>query len=119
MHISDEEGCCGILILNGVGYSDTDDGAEALVKELNRVVLRNGPYGQLVTKNLTDNQLSYSAMKEVFLPEIFKRGWRLVTRFRNPNSGNIVNVFHYTAAKRVAKLHNKYRPANVGNQRST
>ena len=118
MYIGSEEYCCGIFILNQVGSSNTELGAEGLITEMSSILEDVSP-GMLVTMTLTDRQLSHGAMKKYFLPAIFDMGWTLVTRFRNPNSGNTVNVFHLVtkdSALRKGRLHRKYPPANQGKQ---
>ena len=119
MFISTEEECCGIGIFNDVGSVSTKRDVETMLHNMS-VCLNNAVRpGQLVTMTLTDRQLSPGAMKKYFLPALFDRGWTLVTRFRNPNSGNTVNVFHLVtkdSALRKGRLHRKYPPSNQGKQ---
>lgn len=109
---SDRAGCCGI---KHIGYVGGSREPEYVDEKLRRVRdYTQCSRGVLLTMALTNQQLSHKPMKEVFLPGIIDMGWELVTRFRNPNSGNIVNVFHYTSALRTGKLNRKYKPANTG-----
>jgi len=118
MFIDSVEECCGISILNQVGYARAKPEVENMLLRMS-VCLEDVTLGMLVTMTLTDSQLRPSAMKKYFLPAIFDMGWTLVTRFRNPNSGNTVNVFHLVtkdSALRKGRLHRKYPPSNQGKQ---
>jgi hypothetical protein len=106
-------GCCGITHLEGfLAYP-----IEETLKQLNRKMeLFNGPrrywrrntgqkdFNVALECVLTDQQLSgkrrYSYQAEgtgtTWKEELDKRGFKLVFRFKNQNSGNYCNVFYYT-----------------------
>jgi hypothetical protein len=48
-------------------------------------------FNVLLEAVLTDDQMANG-----WAPELKQRGWKLVTRFFNSNSGNYCNVLHYT-----------------------
>lgn len=54
----------------------------------------------LFTAVLTDQQLTNN---EDLVRLLKKKGFTLVNRFRNLNSGNICNVFHYTQRKSLSR----------------
>lgn len=85
--------CCGIN--HSVGYSFGGN-AERIRREIrgDKIGLANGMLLEVV---VTDPQL---ISQPCLGPILAEEGFQLVTRFKNPNSPNIVNVFHYTAARR-------------------
>lgn len=87
--ISDHGGaCCGIRHLVGFGPYDT---AEDILVQLAKT--RQGDdKGMLVEAVVTNSQLN---RYRNIAPALRDAGFKLVTRFKNPNSGNVCNVFHY------------------------
>ena len=111
----DSGGCCGIKHLCRVGGAMNTETAQTKLDVLDSIVANRANNGVLITMSLTNQQLALKGTREVFVPGIKERGWQLVTRFLNPNSGNIVNVFHYTSNLRTAKVRNlPFRPCNQG-----
>lgn len=77
------------ILANYTGrYSDSADGCdcEFCVKERERMKTFNA----LLEAVLVDEQMF------TWAPELRKRGFRLVNRFFNSNSGNYCNVLHFT-----------------------
>jgi len=110
---ADSAGCCGIRHIGRFGSSVGRSGStnERIVKLIQDHV--NGD-GLLYTISLTNNQLRSRSGEVMKL--LMKEGWVLVTRFRNPNSDNIVNVFHYSRDLRTTRCQQLglKAPANQG-----
>lgn len=85
--------CCGIN--HSVGYS-LGGNAEIIRREI-RGDKAGLAHGMLLEVVVTDPQL---IRQPCLGPILAEEGFKLVTRFKNPNSSNIVNVFHYTTARR-------------------
>lgn len=80
--------CCGMRHLAGFNAQDNE--------ETIRTALASAwvPRGVLVEAVLTNAQCNQNHLRHI--PEALQRiGFKLVSRFKNPNSGNICNVFHY------------------------
>ena len=56
-----------------------------------------GNFGHLIEVALTDSQM------EVWAPTLKKKGFKLAHRFRNSNSGNVVNVLTYATRRAGVK----------------
>ena len=90
-------GCCGIRHIQGFGSIDYASMAEAFVKEFKDLMepfTRPG-CNLLVEAVLTDRQMVSGWAK--VLKDF---GFRHVSRFKNSNSHNYVNVLHFTRSKR-------------------
>jgi len=86
-------GCCGINYMSGFGLATTADEIRALLAQTRQQQTR----GILVEAVVTNGQLQAypnvgRALKET--------GFNLATRFQNPHSSNICNVFHYNRVPR-------------------
>lgn len=82
--------CCGMHHLYGFYRTET-------VEDIQRRLLGLPRQGMTVEIILTNSQLGkMSSLGK----NIQKVGFRLVNRFKNPNSGAICNVFHYTPRAR-------------------
>lgn len=81
--------CCGMRHLYGFRATDTEDSLRTMVANCypaNR--------GGIIEAVMTNAQCRSRATGHI--PEALQRiGFKLVSRFKNPNSGNICNVFHY------------------------
>lgn len=81
--------CCGMRHLRGFNANDTE---ERLRREVENCYPANR--GGLIEAVLTNSQCNSPGTRHI--PEALQRiGFKLVSRFKNPNSGNICNVFHY------------------------
>lgn len=81
--------CCGMRHLRGFCGADTEQSLRTQVENCypaNR--------GGIIEAVLTNKQCNATSTRHI--PEALQRiGFKLVSRFKNPNSGNICNVFHY------------------------
>jgi len=94
-HISGHGGhCCGIRHLHNFGVGDTKESIQRLI---DAHTTQHRTQGYLVEAVITNFQCRY-------LPDLAKNlqevGFKLVSRFKNPNSSNICNVFHLNVAPR-------------------
>ena len=87
--------CCGIRHICGFGSARYD---LTKFKADMAPFMRPRSWGLLVEAVLTDDQ-----MENGWAPVLKDTGFKLVNRFRNGNSGNHVNVLHYTRVQRVRK----------------
>lgn len=85
--------CCGINHISGFGAATTKQDIVNALANTRQYERR----GQLVEAVLTNRQLNSNPHLGQILDET---GFKLVSRFQNPNSGNICNVFHYNKAPR-------------------
>lgn len=88
--------CCGIRHVSN--FSPLP--GRVTKEDLERVVAQTQQYakkGMLVEAVLTNGQLNANPELGKILDET---GFKLVSRFQNPNSNNICNVFHYNKAPR-------------------
>jgi hypothetical protein len=102
------EGCCGNYIAFNFGANHTaaaERELEALMAGREGDVRRRNPEhnvrrrdGQQVANVLTEAVLTDEQMR-TWAPVLCRKGWRLVTRFLNSNTGNMVNVLHYSAKR--------------------
>lgn len=84
--------CCGVMHVFDFHRHTTP---EEIRKSINKVKRVRGKKSSLLIEIvLTDNQLTYPNLRSV----IERANFRLVSRFKNPNSGNICNVFHWNRA---------------------
>ena len=95
MYTEEDTSCCGISYLHYFPSRVTEQTLAAFNRQFEDFT--KAPVNRLVACSLTDTQM------KVWAPELQKRGFRLVTRFKNSNSGNYVNVLHYTRLKRCRK----------------
>lgn len=80
--------CCGMRHLAGFNSRDTE---ESIREEVRKAMAARAGVVEVV---LTNRQCREARTQHI--PEILQRvGFKLVSRFKNPNSGNICNVFHY------------------------
>lgn len=85
--------CCGMRHI--WGFHDRETKAE-LQRHL-ADTKQHPTQGMLVEVVLTNAQCRRNPNHPKWLQEL---GFKLVSRFKNPNSGNICNVFHYNKAPR-------------------
>lgn len=83
-------GCCGARHLWGFIGDETVDDIKGLVGTGSR---QGSVRSMNVEAIITNRQCRYHPSLPINLQ---KAGFRLVSRFNNPNTGNICNVFHYT-----------------------
>lgn len=84
MYVRDHGGgCCGIRHITGFGLISPTS-----VRSLDDCI-KQVQANRLMEVTLIDSQLKR------WWPELRKRGFRQVTRFRNSNSGNNVTVLHF------------------------
>lgn len=81
-------GCCGINHISGFGGGETKEHLLALIGTESRRRTRS----MILEVVLTNGQCKQYPNHPKWLQEL---GFKLVSRFCNPNSGNICNVFHY------------------------
>jgi len=81
--------CCGINNIYGFGATETKERIQSLINISERNRRSRGMVFEVV---LTNQQCKNYPDHPKWLQEL---GFKLVTRFINPNSGNICNVFHY------------------------
>jgi len=86
-------GCCGVRHI--CHFTRTDNAAT--IKGLVDTTRQAQTQGMLVEAVLTNEQLAWSNDLKSSLEEV---GFKCIARFRNPNSGNICNVFHYNKVPR-------------------
>lgn len=86
--------CCGIRHMYSFGYLDTK---ESIQKLIDTETAQHRTQGYLVEAVITNAQCRLLPNLAKNLQEV---GFRLVSRFKNPNSSNICNVFHYNVAPR-------------------
>jgi hypothetical protein len=102
-------GCCGMRHLYEFGFSgpiaNFIRSFERKMKSYDRgVALREGqtPRNILCEAVLTDQQLNVVAANGLTWVQVLREaGFRRVSRFRNGNSDNMCNVFHYTPRRRT------------------
>lgn len=81
--------CCGMRHLRGFSALDTEATIKAQVENCYPANM-----GGIIEAVLTNAQCNNPRTSHI--PEALQKvGFRLVSRFKNPNSGNICNVFHY------------------------
>lgn len=85
--------CCGAQHLYNFNYHTTKEEIEMRLAQTRQYANQ----GQLVEVILTNRQCKELPNVPKWLQEI---GFKLVNRFKNPNSGNICNVFHYNSSPR-------------------
>jgi hypothetical protein len=111
-------GCCGIRHIRDFGFHRTptirsnsgvivnqgNDRAslEALISQTRQ----NKTEGMLIEVVLTNSQCR--AMPDL-VEDLFDLGFTVVNRFKNPNSRNICNVFHYNKSPRSLTSRLPYR----------
>ena len=76
--------CCGVRHI--FGFDGTVDAAA-----IDNLLVRHVRPGMFVEAVVTNGQLQ---RHRNIAPALRATGFKLVTRFKNPNSGNICNVFH-------------------------
>jgi len=81
--------CCGINHIYGFGANETKERLKSLIDQSE---FRRRSRGMVLEVVLTNPQCKKYPNHPKWLQEL---GFKLVTRFVNPNSGNICNVFHY------------------------
>lgn len=81
-------GCCGIRHIKDFGIDTTK---ESIMAQLSST-RQHSTQGMLVEVVLTNRQCKMYPDHPRWLQEL---GFKVVSRFKNPNSGNICNVFHY------------------------
>ena len=86
--------CCGMRHIFSFLGNETREDIENLIRLQTR---QNVNQGMLIEVVLTNGQCRSSPRLPVMLQEV---GFKLVNRFRNPNTGNICNVFHYNKSPR-------------------
>lgn len=84
--------CCGVSHIYGfpenLGYKDQAlRRVKEIIQDFNG---RNRVTCQMLEVVLTEGQ------SKIFHKDLTELGFRLVTRFRNKNSRNLVNVYHYS-----------------------
>lgn len=84
--------CCGVRHMHSFNGNETEEDLRTLLSRTRQ----HKTQGMLVEAVLTNAQLKNSQLAE----NLQKVGFKLVSRFRNPNSGNVCNVFHYNQAPR-------------------
>ena len=77
--------CCGMRHMRGMSFNYNSN-IEQEIRDAVRQVHAN----RLIEVTMTDGQCSNTRVMQV----LKAYGFKLVNRFRNSNSGNIVNVFH-------------------------
>lgn len=112
MLLEEFPGCCGVLVLHELDACDflqtievnNLNSAYITIKSSPKLALLNflreeGPMAGilLVATTISDQTLSAEALKEV--------GFRPVETFRNPNTGNIITVWHMLMPKNIEKLY--------------
>ncbi len=116
--INDGAGCCGISHIHDFYGAPTGNNDAARLDELLAKFQNHGaadeagriargyrePRKGLIVVSLTDGQ-----MRGGWAPILKERGFRLVTRFLNSNSGNHVNVLHKTYGN-TRGVHRPARP---------
>lgn len=86
-------GCCGVNHIRDAGTLRSEEELDNLI----RGTRQGATKGMLVEIVLTNRQ----CQRRPELPVMIQRkGFKLVSRFLNPNSGNICNVFHYNRRPR-------------------
>ena len=80
--------CCGINHMHSFNGTETVEDIKKLIASTRQRATR----GMLIEAVLTNGQCNYYPS---LLTNLQKVGFKLVSRFLNPNSGNICNVFHY------------------------
>lgn len=85
--------CCGINNIVSAGSIRN----EKEIDDLLRGTRQGATKGMLVEIVLTNRQCANRPELPVMIQ---KKGFKLVNRFLNPNSGNICNVFHYNRRPR-------------------
>lgn len=85
--------CCGINHIVGAGSIRSAEELDDLLRQTRQRVND----GMLVEIVLTNSQCRSRPELPVMIQ---KKGFKLVNRFKNPNSGNICNVFHYNRRPR-------------------
>ena len=85
--------CCGINNIVDAGSIRNEEEIDNLIRGSRQGATR----GMLLEIVLTNRQCT----RRPELPVMIQRkGFKLVSRFLNPNSGNICNVFHYNRRPR-------------------
>lgn len=94
-YLSPHKSCCGIQHI--MGHSEGGLNGDytrygyPTAEELDRMtIVKNILYEITLTNKQCRENPEYIAL-------IQRKGFRLVTTFKNPNSGNICNVFHYSS----------------------
>ena len=86
--------CCGIRHIHAFTGHETAEDIERLMKSAS---VRHGKATCILVEVVLTN--SQCKKKDGYLPALLQQlGFKLVTRFKNINSGNICNVFHYVPA---------------------
>lgn len=95
--------CCGINHLYGfITVSHLmDDYAKKAEEHLTTLKNKNTKNSLIVEVVLTDDQLT--ANDNYWLKWLKKHRFRRVTRMRNPNSGNAINIFHWRTLEESIK----------------
>ena len=96
--------CCGMNHLHS--FQVYDDYSVEAIKRFIRRTNQARINGMLVEVVLTNGQLR--EMPELG-PNLEEAGFKLVSRFGNPNSRNICNVFHYNKNPRPLTRNLPYR----------
>lgn len=83
--------CCGVNHIYGFTGRETREDIESLFR---RVGVRHSDTSCILVEAILTNKQCNN--NNGYLPELLQRvGFRLVARFKNHNSGNFCNVFHY------------------------
>ena len=103
-HLTQHTDCCGICHVHGFicGTRDREQRQRGHLSDLDNYIkqsrLKKGGKGRLMEITLTDGQLEGMPILKQGLKE---RGFKLVSRFLNVNSGNYVNVLHLRPHNRL------------------
>ena len=85
--------CCGVKHIYGFPYESNPERRKLwLESEMEEILDDLNPrksHGQLIEVCLTDSQ------SKTWAPLLKEKGFRHVARWRNSNSGNVVNMFLY------------------------
>lgn len=93
--VSHGGGCCGIRHLRSFTGLET---AKGLLELINVNTAQGRTLSILIEAVLTNSQLKKN---NEYLKKVMKEaGFKKVSSFCNPNSGNICNVFHYNKCPR-------------------
>lgn len=85
--------CCGINNIVGAGSIRNEEEIDNLISGTRQYATK----GMLIEIVLTNRQCTARPELPVMIQ---RKGFKLVSRFLNPNSGNICNVFHYNKSPR-------------------
>ena len=86
-------GCCGVNHIREAGSIRNEEEIDTLLQGTRQYAKK----GMLVEIVLTNRQCQQRPELPVMIQ---RKGFKLVSRFLNPNSGNICNVFHYNKSPR-------------------